>query len=135
MTLLEAYTFLFADCFMATLVLPLHGLLAYPVMVIFGTYTPALMVAIAVVSSSIAMIGNWGLGKLVFIATRYTPNGERAKKFVQFLTTKGAWLLLLSWIPVLGGVMLICLALVGMPLKRMLMIVPLAHIFYYVMML
>ena len=126
----QAYIFLLADSFMASLLLPIQNMLVLPVMKIFGGYNMPLAASIAAVGATIGALVNFAIGRLIRLSSRYSPKSERAKKFVDFLQNKAHILLLFSFVPVLGGVITTFIGIAKANLKKSLIIFALVNLVY-----
>lgn len=106
---LEAYSLLFADSLMEILVLPPHVAYVLKTMLGFGGYQTLWMFACVSGGVVAGSLINWLLGRLLINCRDKewviveTPKLDKAMAFCRkFLS----WLLLLGWVPGLGGILM-----------------------------
>lgn len=133
MELSEAYSFLFFDSMVSSFAILSRTRLVLPTMQLFGGYNPYAMIIIATLGSFVGHLANYGLGRFVLLATKYSPenNGERAQKFFNFCRKYGGFLLILSWVPVFGSFLSVALGFVKSPVKIIFSAIIAAHFVYY----
>jgi membrane protein YqaA with SNARE-associated domain len=133
MELSEAFSFLLADSFMSALILPFKTPLVFPVMKLFGGYNGFLMVITATIGTLIGHMANFFLGRFTLIASGYKPENksEKAQKFFNFCKNKGPFLLVLSWVPILGSIIAVMLGFVRISFKKLILGVFAANLAYY----
>ncbi len=127
----EAYSFLFADTFLSSTALPAKAIMVFPLMKIFGTYDMNLAVLVAVIAAFIAALANYGIGRLIFTAIKYKPEGQVPLKIFSFFQNKGFLLLLLSWFPVFGAILTVFIGFTGTRAKAAIPTVLLVNVLYY----
>ncbi|AHX03969.1 putative membrane protein [Ehrlichia chaffeensis str. Heartland] len=104
--MIEIYSLLFVDSFVAALILPLNKILIFKIMAYFGGYSYPLMLLVSTLGAVIGGVINWVLGRMIIFARveyhkvqdDYGKLGVYIKLALMLLT------LLCSWIPVWGGI-------------------------------
>jgi membrane protein YqaA with SNARE-associated domain len=131
MDMYETYSFLLADSFMSSLILPIQGKVAFPAMLLFGGYNLYLMVFAALIGTTLAAIFNWILGRIIVTAVKYKPNGAKAEKALNFFRSYGIWILLLSWIPVIAPILTALTGAAAISFKRVIPVIFIVNLLYY----
>lgn len=128
MDMLETYSLLFADSLMEILVLPPHTAYVLKTMLGFGGYAPGLMFACVSAGVLLGVLLNWSLGRLLVTCRDKewviveTPQLDKAAAFFRkFLS----WLVVLAWVPGLGGIIMVA---AGLSKVRFLLVLALAGV-------
>lgn len=106
MDTLETYSLLFADNLMDALLLPPHTAYIFKVMLGFGGFSPWLMLICASFGAMLGMLANWLLGRMLITCRDkewVIAETPKLDKWAANFRKYGAWLLLLSWLPGIGG--------------------------------
>lgn len=70
-----------------------------------GSGQPALLVTAATLGNVLGSLLNWGMGRFLFHLgdhTKFPVGSERLNQAIDWFRRYGLWLLLLSWVPVVG---------------------------------
>ena len=132
MDIFEVYFFLLADSFMTSLILPMQSHLVFPVMLIMGGYNIYFTVLVASFGALIAFVANWYLGYFILLTSKYNPKGGKAIGFVGFCRDHSAWLLVLSWVPILGSVISVVMGVVKVNFTRAITVFTLVNLIYFI---
>ncbi len=126
---------LFVLAFVAATILPAQSEAALAALVLAGTYSPALLVAVAGAGNVLGSTVNWGLGRFVdrFRERRWFPvSAASLDRAARWYGRWGHWSLLLSWMPVIGDPLTVAAGLLREPLWRFLLVVGFAKVARYV---
>lgn len=130
-----AYTGLFTAAFVAATILPAQSEAVLVGLLLTGSYSPELLVAIASVGNVLGSVVNWGLGRGIenFRDRRWFPVGptalERAKAWYH---RYGKWSLLLSWVPIIGDPLTVVAGVMREPFSTFIVLVAIAKFARYV---
>ncbi|QLK52823.1 DedA family protein [Ehrlichia ruminantium] len=104
--MLEIYSLLFVDSFVAALVLPLNKVLIFKIMSYFGGYSYSLMLLVATLGAVVGSIVNWLLGRMIIFARmEYHKTQDDYGKLGRYIRIALMLLSLgCSWIPVWGAI-------------------------------
>lgn len=130
----EALLFLFSDNLMDALILPPHAAYAWKVMLIFGSYPLSTIWGIATLGSVAGMVLNWGFGKILLTCRQkeiIIMESDLIDKSSVLFTRYGVWLLLFSWIPVIGTLTVIASGFLSVRFLPMLVLVSIAEAGYF----
>lgn len=102
----EAYSFLLANIFVSSLILPIQGQIAFTAMKIFGGYNMLAATLLSALGVMLAAIFNYYIGRLILIATmnKYgSAKNEKLDKTIYQFKHRFYFILLLAFIPIVGG--------------------------------
>lgn len=126
---------LFVSAFLSATVVPAQSELALGVLLSSGHYPAWLLLMLASTGNTLGALVNWGLGRGIarFEGENWFPVRRaslvRAERwFARF----GAWVLLLSWVPVVGDPLTVVAGLLRMRFLPFLVVVALAKTGRYV---
>lgn len=134
MTSVEAYLFLFFDSMMATLAFVPNTEMVYKAMQIFPGYSTIYM---AIVASCGAMLGgsvNYVFGGILHALKQRVNNCEDSRQFKQlskYSDLRLFWLLLLSFLPVIGVLLTIAAGFFRIRFFKLVFVVLVTRLFYY----
>lgn len=120
---------LFLSAFGAATLLPLQSEALLVALLLQGTQTAGLLLAVATIGNVLGALVNWLLGRGLerFRERRWFPVSatalERAQRHYQSF---GCWSLLLSWLPIVGDPLTLIAGVMREPLWRFLLLVTLA---------
>src|SRR3546814_13984214 len=106
MTEMGIYAGLFLIAFLAATVLPAQSELGLAGLVVSGSHSVILLVAVASAGNILGALANWALGRGIesFAAwRRFRGSPDRLSRATRWHFRYGRWSLLLSWAPVLGA--------------------------------
>lgn len=135
MTELAAYAGLFAVAFVAATILPAQSELALAGLLLSGSFSPWLLVAVASVGNILGSCVNWLLGGLAeqFRDRTWFPVSPRALDAAQgWYRRYGRWSLLLSWAPVIGDPLTVAAGFLREPFWSFVVLVTIAKTARYV---
>ena len=130
-----AYTGLFTAAFVAATILPAQSEAVLVGLLLTGSYSPELLVAIASVGNVLGSVVNWGLGRGIenFRDRRWFPVGptmlERSRVWYH---RYGKWSLLLSWVPIIGDPLTVVAGVMREPFSTFIILVAIAKFARYV---
>jgi membrane protein YqaA with SNARE-associated domain len=131
----EAYSYLFTDSLMGSLLLPPHNELVFGAMQIFGGYNALLMILLAISGSMTGLALNFGFGKLLLTCKNQEWFIERSAlldKASLMFKRYGLWLLLCSFVPVLGGIVTLLAGVMRVRFALFLLLVGAGQTAYYI---
>ena len=131
MNLTEAYTYLFFDSAMASLIFPIHSALVYPSMLMFGGYNITIIAFLALCGALLGAIANFWLGKALVSVSKYSPEDGKALMFFSIVKKYAPYILLLSWVPILGSVLVVTSGAVGVRFIRSMGVFVIVNSAYY----
>lgn len=134
MTPTEAYSFLFADSFMGALVVPPYKEMVFGTMQSFGGYTMWLAILLAAIASTLGMLVNYGLGRLVLLCEKQDIiplHSHHMDDATAAFRRYGIWLLPFACIPVFGVAATVAAGLSRTKLRTFISLVLLGRIGYY----
>lgn len=126
---------LFAVAFAAATLFPAQSEAALAALLFAGTYSPAILIAVASLGNILGSTVNWLLGRGIdrFSHRPWFPASpmmlDRASRWYQ---RYGRWSLLLSWMPVIGDPLTLAAGVLREPLWSFLSLVTLAKVARYV---
>ncbi|MDB5525162.1 MAG: hypothetical protein JWM58_2925 [Rhizobium sp.] len=129
------YIGLFTAAFVAATILPAQSEAVLVGLLLTGTYSPELLVAVASVGNVLGSVVNWWLGRGIehFRDRRWFPVGptmlERAKAWYH---RYGKWSLLLSWVPIIGDPLTVVAGVMREPFSTFIVLVAIAKLTRYV---
>src|SRR3546814_9056349 len=129
MTEMGIYAGLFLIAFLAATVLPAQSGLGLAGLVVSGSHSVILLVAVASAGNILGAVANWGLGRGIerFAAWRWFPvSPDRLSRATRWYCRYGRWSLLLSWAPVIGDPLIIVAGVLREPLPSFLLLVAIA---------
>ncbi|MDB2414300.1 hypothetical protein N9W34_00840 [Rickettsiales bacterium] len=119
---------------MSAIILPLQTEIVFPAMKIFGNYNMIFAAFLAVIAVTIGSLANYGIGELINIASNKYREGkleESTVKISQFLNGRGKFLLLFSWVPLIGAILLMIAGFCKVKIKTVFLFIFVTNIFYY----
>ena len=120
---------LFATAFVAATILPAQSEAALIGLLVAGTHSPVLLVAVASIGNVFGALVNWALGRGVerFRDRRWFPVGPSAlDRATEWYRDWGRWSLLLSWAPIGGDALTVAAGVLREPLWSFLTLVTIA---------
>ena len=124
-----AYSGLFGAALAAATILPLQSEAALVGLLMSGTYSPILLLAVASLGNTTGSLINWGLGRSLdrYRGRRWFPVKAAAMDRAQgWYRRYGRWTLLLSWLPLVGDPLTVVAGAMREPLLPFLLLVALA---------
>ena len=102
---LQAYSWLFADSMMTSLILPPHVATVFGAMKGFGGYNILWMLCGAILGSILGSSLNYGLGRLILTCINKEKYSQKMdiNKVSYYFTRYGLWLLLFPFVPAYGS--------------------------------
>ncbi len=102
----EALLYLLSDSIMGTMIMPIHGAYIYKVMLGFGNYNVALIVAFATLGGLIGASVNYGFGRLLLLLGEkewFKVDAGVYHRVAAFFQRYGIWAIIVcAAIPVVG---------------------------------
>ncbi|MBU0583646.1 MAG: DedA family protein [Alphaproteobacteria bacterium] len=120
---------LFAIAFIAATILPAQSEAALVALLVAGTHSPILLVAVASLGNVLGAVVNWALGRSVerFRDRRWFPVSPRAlDRATGWYHRWGRWSLLFSWAPIGGDALTVAAGVLREPLRSFLVLVTIA---------
>jgi len=104
------FTGLFIVTFLSATILPLSSELFLVLMLSRG-YDPVACLMVATVGNSLGGITNYGIGRLgnPKWLKRTGMTDDKIEKYNVLVSKYGSWLALISWVPIIGDPLVICL--------------------------
>jgi len=104
------FTGLFIVTFLSATILPLSSELFLVLMLSKG-YDPVTCLMVATVGNSLGGITNYGIGRLgnPKWLKRTGMTDDKIEKYNVLVSKYGSWLALISWVPIIGDPLVICL--------------------------
>lgn len=131
MTLAEAYSYLFFDSLMTSLIFPVKEIFVFVVMQIFGSYNMSLAIILAAIGSIFGHVINFGLGRLVVRSNKFVPQGNVTLKIIAFYKKTAPAFMLFCWVPFLGALLVVMAGSAMASWRKMfLFIIPIQAIYY-----
>lgn len=131
---LEAYAFLFMDSFSGVLVFP-HFPFVFYMMDKLGGYNHILMVLFATLGSVTGFIFNWVIGRALSCCPKssfFTPKNKNfAENLKNFFIKYGYFLLVLSFVPVIGPLITVIAGIFRLNLFKFSLILIVVQIIYF----
>ena len=134
MDIFESYSFLFFDSFFSALILPPRSEMVVHLMSILSGYNLYLTFILATLGSCCGSLADWYIGKyFLFVRkTDFLKNKEKElleaeRKWNKFLV----YILLLSWISVIGNPFAVLAGFLKTDLKKFLILVLIGKVLYY----
>lgn len=127
---------LFAIALVAATILPAQSEVALVGLLIAGTHSPALLIAIASIGNILGSVVNWGLGRGVeqFRDSRWFPaSPETLDRAIGWYRRWGRWSLLLSWAPIGGDALTVAAGVLREPFWSFLILVAVAKTARYIL--
>lgn len=103
---IEAYTFLFNEAFLTSLIIIPRLSYAADVMLTLGMYNPYMILIVSLGANIVGCLANWVVGFLIRkleTLEKFSDRVESLKTAENFFNKKGKWILLLSAIPFWGA--------------------------------
>lgn len=125
---------LFASAFLAATLLPGGSEAALAAILALGASEPWIAIALATVGNTLGSLVNWAIGR--FLSgyrdhPRFPIPAKRFEAYVERYQRWGAWLLLLSWVPVVGDPLTVVSGVLRTPLPVFLAVVAAAKLARY----
>ncbi len=102
---LAAYVSLFLSAFLAATIIPAQSEALLVLLITHGAYSVVALIIVASVGNILGSIVNWWLGQRLesFRHKKWFPVKEKnLDKAQKLYMAYGRWLLLLSWVPIIG---------------------------------
>ena len=131
---LTAHTGLFLAAFLAATLLPAQSELLLAGLLASGNHNPAFLIAVATFGNVLWSTVNWGLGRYFtnHREARWFPVSAQAlEKAEQGFSRHGPWVLLLSWVPIIGDPLTVLAGMLRTHLLPFVAIVTLAKLGRY----
>ncbi|MGZ9724246.1 YqaA family protein [Rhizobium miluonense] len=131
---LAAYFGLFVAALAAATILPMQSEAVLVGMLLTGSYSTFMLVAVASFGNVLGSLVNWGLGRWIerFRHRRWFPVRESAMERAQgWYRRYGRWSLLASWLPIVGDPITVAAGALREPLPTFLLLVAIAKIGRY----
>ncbi len=132
---LSAYLGLFAIAFVAATILPAQSEAALVALLVAGTQSPVLLVAVASVGNVLGAVVNWALGRGVerFRDRKWFPvTAAQLDRATGWYGRWGRWSLLLSWAPIGGDALTVAAGVLREPLWSFVLLVAIAKTLRYI---
>lgn len=126
---------LFAVAFVAATILPAQSEAALVALLVAGTHSPTMLVAVASLGNILGAVVNWGLGRgaVRFRDRRWFPVRPSAlDRATGWYHRWGRWSLLLSWAPIGGDALTVAAGVLREPLWSFVALVGLAKTVRYI---
>jgi len=126
---------LFAIAFVAATILPAQSEAALVGLLVAGTHSPGLLVAVASLGNVSGAVINWALGRGVerFRDSKWFPVGPASlDRATGWYRKWGRWSLLLSWTPIGGDALTVAAGVLRQPLWSFVVLVTVAKTARYV---
>ncbi|MEX0409282.1 YqaA family protein [Aquibium sp. LZ166] len=126
---------LFAIAFGAATIFPAQSEAALVGLLVAGTHSPVLLVAVASLGNVLGAVVNWALGRGVerFRDRKWFPVGPAAlDRATGWYRKWGRWSLLLSWAPIGGDALTVAAGVLREPLSSFVVLVTIAKTARYV---
>lgn len=126
---------LFAIAFVAATVLPAQSEAALVGLLVAGTHSPVLLVAVASLGNILGAVVNWALGRGVerFRDRKWFPvSAASLDRATNWYRRWGRWSLLLSWAPIGGDALTVAAGVLREPLWSFVVLVTIAKTVRYV---
>ena len=126
---------LFAIAFIAATILPAQSEAALVALLVAGTHSPILLVAVASLGNVLGAVVNWALGRGVerFRDRRWFPVSPRAlDRATGWYHRWGRWSLLFSWAPIGGDALTVAAGVLREPLWSFVALVSIAKTARYI---
>lgn len=127
---------LFAIALVAATILPAQSEAALVGLLVAGTHSPVLLVAIASIGNILGSVINWGLGRGIerFRDRRWFPaSPETLDQATSWYHRWGRWSLLLSWAPIGGDALTVAAGVLREPFWSFLLLVAVAKTARYIL--
>ena len=127
---------LFTIALVAATILPAQSEAALVSLLVAGTHSPFLLVAVASAGNVLGAVVNWALGRGVegFSDRKWFPVSPKALDKAQgWYRRYGRWSLLLSWAPVIGDPLTVAAGLMREPFWSFLILVTITKTVRYVL--
>ncbi|MBB3234908.1 YqaA family protein [Phyllobacterium endophyticum] len=131
---LGVYAGLFMVAFIAATILPMQSEAALAGLLLSGSYSPVMLIAIASVGNVLGSIVNWLLGRGIdrFRDRRWFPASQaQLDRAASWYHRYGKWTLLLSWAPIIGDPLTLIAGALREPLLSFVILVAIAKIARY----
>lgn len=126
---------LFSIAFIAATILPAQSEAALIGLLVAGTHSPVLLVAVASLGNGLGAVVNWALGRGVerFRDRKWFPLSRKSlDRATGWYRKWGRWSLLLSWAPIGGDALTVAAGVLREPLWSFLVLVTIAKTARYV---
>jgi membrane protein YqaA with SNARE-associated domain len=126
---------LFFSSLLAATVIPAQSEAVLVGLHLTGRYSPALLIAVATFGNVLGACINWLLGRYLehFKHRRWFPVKEAAlDKAARTYRRYGVWLLLLSWVPIIGDPLTVIAGLLRTPFPLFVLLVTIGKLARYV---
>jgi membrane protein YqaA with SNARE-associated domain len=126
---------LFATAFIAATILPAQSEAALVALLVAGTHSPGLLVAVASLGNVLGAVVNWALGRGVerFRDRKWFPvSAASLDRATGWYRKWGRWSLLLSWAPIGGDALTVAAGVLREPLWSFVLLVTIAKTARYI---
>jgi len=127
---------LFAIAFVAATILPAQSEAALVALLVAGTHSPILLVAVASMGNVLGAIVNWALGRGVerFHDRKWFPVSPASlDRATRWYRKWGRWSLLLSWAPIGGDALTVAAGVLREPFWSFVLLVTIAKTARYIL--
>lgn len=128
------YSALFTAGFLSGSILPMQSEAVFVAMLMSGRYVAWLLLAAVSLGNILGSVLNWCIGKYADRWIDHKWFGQKARYIDlgrKWFDRYGAWVLLLSWVPVIGDPLTVVAGLLSMRFYKFLVIVALAKTLRY----
>ena len=126
---------LFAVAFLAATILPAQSEAALVGLLVAGTHSPVLLVAVASVGNVLGAVVNWALGRGIerFRHRKWFPVSQSMlDRATEWYRRRGRWSLFLSWAPIGGDALTVAAGVLREPLWTFVLLVTIAKTARYI---
>ncbi len=138
MSFFESHFFLFVDSFFAALILPPRSEMVVKIMTSLHNFNLYLVFVLSYSASVLGSCANWWIGKYFnflrhtdFFIKREKEIAKSQQKWNKFLV----WILLFSWLGVIGAPFAVMAGFFQSSFKKFLLLVMLGKVYYYVLLI
>lgn len=132
--MIAEYAALFLAGFLSGSILPMQSEAVFAAMLVSGRYVAWLLLCAVSLGNILGSVLNWGIGKYADCWVHHKWFGQKSRYIElgrRWFDRYGAWVLLLSWVPVIGDPLTVVAGLLSMRFYKFLAIVALAKTLRY----